>query len=422
MKPTSWRRQIRSDGDTGEDTLMVRRSLIVGAALYGLLGVVWGSVYLALGLTIPALIPYSYGIFVVIVLVFYKATGRFAVARTAILLAWLVLPLVLQLTLGGFTSGSAVVLWSLAAPIGSLFVAPRESVVWTVGFVATLSFAWIVEPWLSPADGVTPDVVRTFFAMNLAGVGVAVLLIVRDFLRRLQSARADLAIEKDRSDTLLLNVLPSPIAERLKTGEETIADRFDEVTVVFTDIVGFTPMSEGSSANEIVDLLDGLVVDFDRLVEAHEVEKIRTAGDGYMVVAGAPEPSSDHVARAAELALDMLEAAHRHTDSSGRRLELRVGIDCGPVIAGVIGLKKFTYDVWGDPVNTASRMESHGVPGRIQVTQAVRDRLGDSFQFEERGMIDIKGKGPMSTFFLLGPQPAPTPVENLREPSSPPRG
>lgn len=401
---------------------MAKRSLVVGATLYGLLGAAWGSIYLALGLTIPALIPYSYVVFAAIVLVFYRVTGRFAVSRTAILLAWLVLPLVLQLTLGGFTSGSAVVLWSLAAPIGSLFVAPRESAVWTAGFVAALIIALMAEPRLQAADGVTPDVVRTFFAMNLTGVGVAVLLIVRDFLRRLQAARADLALEKDRSDTLLLNVLPAPIAERLKTGEETIADRLDEVTVVFADIVGFTPMSAGVSANEIVDLLDGLVAEFDRLVEAHGVEKIRTAGDGYMAVAGAPEPSIDHVARAAKLALDMLQAAHRHTDSSGRRLELRVGIDCGPVIAGVIGLKKFTYDVWGDPVNTASRMESHGVPGRIQVTQAVRDRLGDSFQFEERGIIEIKGKGPMSTFFLLGRQPAQTPVEDLREPHSPPHG
>lgn len=401
---------------------MVGRSLFVGAALYGLLGAIWGSIYLTLGLTIPALVPYSYVVFAVIVLVFYRVTGRFVISRTAILLAWLVLPLVLQVTLGGFTSGGAVVLWSLAAPIGSLFVAPRESVVWTVGFLAILVVAWMAESWLQPADGVTPDMIRTFFAMNLAGVGVAVFLIVRDFLRRLQSARADLALEKDRSDTLLLNVLPAPIAERLKGGEETIADRLDEVTVVFADIVGFTPMSEGMAANEIVDLLDGLVAEFDRLVEAHEVEKIRTAGDGYMAIAGAPEPSADHVARAAELALDMLEAAHHHTDSAGRTLELRVGIDCGPVIAGVIGLKKFTYDVWGVPVNTASRMESHGVPGRIQVTQAVRDRLGDSFQFEARGMIDVKGKGPMSTYFLLGRRLAPTPVENLRKPPSLPRG
>lgn len=231
---------------------------------------------------------------------------------------------------------------------------------------------------------------------------MAVVLIVRDFLRRLQAARSELQEEKARSDALLLNVLPESIAERLKSGEETIADRHDEVTIVFADIVGFTPMAGGRTAEEIVDLLDGLIAEFDRLVEAHQLEKIRTAGDGYMAIAGAPEPSSDHVARAADLALEMLETAHRYDDTGGEDVELRIGIDCGPVIAGVIGLKKFTYDVWGDPVNTASRMESHGIPGKIQVTHRVHDRLQGSHWFEERGLIEVKGKGQMETFFLVG--------------------
>lgn len=379
-----------------------RRSFLLGTIVYGLLGIVWGSIYLAMGLTIPAMIPYGYVAFATLVLIFYRLTDRFAVSRTAILLAWLVLPLLLQISLGGFNSGSAAVLWSVAAPVGSLFVAPRESVAWAAGFIATLLVGWVVEPWLDPVTGVTAEVTRTFFALNLAGVGVTVVVIIRDFLRRLQAANRELEQEQTRSEGLLLNMLPASIAERLKAGEQTIADRLDEVTILFADLVGFTPMARDRPAEEIVDLLDEVVAQFDRLVERHQMEKIRTAGDGYMAVAGAPDPSANHPTRAADLALDMLETIRGHTDFSGNSLELRIGIDCGPVIAGVIGLKKFTYDVWGDAVNTASRMESHGVPGKIHVTERVRDRLQESHRFEDRGLIDVKGKGPMRTFFLVG--------------------
>lgn len=406
--------------DVAERTHIARRSFVLGTVIYGFLGIVWGSIYLALDLTLPAMIPLGYVGFAAVVMLMYWVTGRFALARTAILVAWLVLPLLLQLSLGGFTSGSAVVLWSLAAPVGSLFVCPREFGLWTGGFVGVLAVAFWAEPSVQPPPELTSDVTSVFFALNLAGVGVAVVLIVRDFLRRLQSAQEELEDEKARSDALLLNVLPASIAERLKGGEETIADRLDDVTIVFADLVGFTSMTTGPSANEIVTLLDGLVAKFDRLVEVHGMEKIRTAGDGYMAVAGAPEPSEDHVAMAASLAIDILEETHRHTGPSGETLEIRVGIDCGPVVAGVIGLKKFVYDVWGDPVNTASRMESHGVPGRIQVTDRVRERLADSFQFEDRGTIDIKGKGQMRTFFLVGREPTTQRSAGYaREPQSP---
>jgi class 3 adenylate cyclase len=396
-----------------DPTHAARRSFLLGTIVYGLLGIIWGSVYLSMGLTIPAMIPYGYVAFAALVLVFYRTTDRFAISRTAIFLAWLVLPLLLQISLGGFDPGSAVVLWSVAAPVGSLLVAPRESMVWTGGFIAALVIAWVVEPSLEPAARLTSGVTRTFFALNLAGVGAAVVLIIRDFLRRLDAASRELEEEKERSDGLLLNVLPPSIADRLKAGEQTIADRLEEVTIVFTDLVGFTPMAQDRPADEIVDLLGEVVAQFDRLVDAHGMEKIRTAGDGYMAVAGAPEPSADHVSRAADLALDMLETIRGYPDFSGNSLQLRVGLDCGPVIAGVIGLKKFNYDVWGDAVNTASRMESHGVPGKIHVTEHVRDRLRPKYRFEERGLIDVKGKGQMRTFFLVGRE---TPVHPVGDP------
>lgn len=378
------------------------RSFALGAGVYGLLGVVWGTLYLSLGLTVPALIPYGYVVLAAITLGFYSATGRLGIARTAILLAWLALPFLLQLTLGGFVSGSAVVLWGLAAPIGALFFAPRQSSWWALGFLAVIVAAWLVDPLLTPHPGVTPQIGRAFFALNLAGVSAAVFFVLRDFLRRLDHAREELELEREKSESLLRNLLPEPIAERLKRGEKRIADRLEEVTIVFADLVGFTSMSEGLSPDEVVDLLGSLVADFDRLVDRYQMEKIRTIGDAYMAVAGAPEQSSDHLERAADMALEMVEIAHGHTTPTGHRLDLRVGIDSGPVVAGVIGIRKFVYDVWGDTVNTASRMESHGVAGRIQVTPRVHDGLQESFRFDARGPIDIKGKGPMMTYFLMG--------------------
>jgi len=217
---------------------------------------------------------------------------------------------------------------------------------------------------------------------------------------------SELVAEKQTSERLLLNVLPAPIAERLKTGEEIIVDRFDQVTVLFADIVGFTALSARTSPEELVAMLDALFSLFDRLAEQHGLEKIKTIGDAYMVVAGIPEPTDDHAETMAVMALDMLAALDDYSRRHHRDLSIRIGIHTGSVVAGVIGKKKFIYDLWGDTVNTASRMESHGLPGRIHVTEATCARLRERFEIEERGTIDIKGKGPMKTFFLGGLRPA----------------
>jgi adenylate cyclase len=287
-------------------------------------------------------------------------------------------------------------------PLGALTFAPSEARWWTAGFLLIMGVALVSDPNLQPEAVPDPGTARIFFTLNLGGVGLATYFVLRDFLVRLQDARAELQREQERSERLLLNMLPEQIARRLKDGEEVIADRLDDVTVVFSDLVGFTPMSQQLPASEVVSVLAELVADFDRLARKHGLEKIRTQGDAYMAVAGAPHPRPDHVEAAARMALDMIETAHRHLDPFGSSMELRVGIDCGPVVAGVIGLDKFVYDVWGDPVNTASRMESHGVPGRIHVTPNVHERLQHEFEFEARGTIDVKGKGPMSTYFLAG--------------------
>ncbi|MBA3463892.1 MAG: HAMP domain-containing protein [Deltaproteobacteria bacterium] len=215
----------------------------------------------------------------------------------------------------------------------------------------------------------------------------------------------ELTAEKATSERLLLNVLPGPIADRLKTGENLIVDRFDAVSVLFADIVGFTAMSSRTTPEELVTMLNDLFSSFDRLAEKHGLEKIKTIGDAYMVVAGIPQPIANHASAMAHMALDMNAAIKAYADKTSSELLLRIGIASGSVVAGVIGEKKFIYDLWGDTVNTASRMESSGVPGRIHVTEATYMKLRDEFELEQRPQIEIKGKGLMTTYLIVGPKP-----------------
>ena len=219
------------------------------------------------------------------------------------------------------------------------------------------------------------------------------------FMRQLQQ-------EREKSEHLLLNILPAPVAERLKQIDETaivaIADSFDDVSIMFVDIVDFTQLSASMSATELVKMLNTVFSNFDMLIDYYGLEKIKTVGDAYIVVGGLSLPRTDHLEAIAQMALDVLASAYQFSRHDGMPFELRVGIHVGPVVAGVIGTKKFAYDLWGDTVNTASRMESHGLPGAIQVTQSVYERLCASYRFEPRGEISVKGKGNMSTYLLTG--------------------
>ncbi|PSB09952.1 adenylate/guanylate cyclase domain-containing response regulator [filamentous cyanobacterium CCP2] len=220
------------------------------------------------------------------------------------------------------------------------------------------------------------------------------------FLKQIQ-------LEREKSERLLLNVLPKPIADRLKQGQQTIADNFAEVTVLFADIVDFTALASALCPTDLVGLLNQIFSTFDRLVERHHLEKIKTIGDSYMVVGGLPTPRADHAEAVANLALEMLQAIEGfqvpapHSQTS-TPLTMRIGINTGAVGAGVIGTTKFAYDLWGDTVNTASRMESHGIPGQIQVTATTYHFLKDKYVFQPRGIVDVKGKGEMETYLLQG--------------------
>jgi adenylate cyclase len=236
------------------------------------------------------------------------------------------------------------------------------------------------------------------------------MLEVRLLHRESKQLYEQVVAEQKVSERLLLNVLPQTIAERLKGRPEVtadnftdvIADSFPEVTVLFADIVGFTKFSEGFPPESLVEVLNNVFTRFDSIADERGLEKIKTIGDSYMAAAGLPIPVPDHPARAATMALDMMEVMKRFNEQSPHKLNIRIGISTGAAVAGVIGKRKFLYDLWGDVVNMASRMESHGVAGRIQVTESTQQRLVNEFMLEKRGVIEVKGKGEMPTWFLNG--------------------
>ncbi|MDB9495674.1 adenylate/guanylate cyclase domain-containing protein [Spirulina major CS-329] len=259
---------------------------------------------------------------------------------------------------------------------------------------------WYPEEWTSP-----PSWIFTLSMVSFVAT-LSVYLFERtakaEFAAQTEIRRAyqKLTIEQERSEGLLRNILPDRIACRLKNDHQTIADTFADTTVLFADIVGFTELSSQISAHDLVELLNSIFSRFDQLAAHHNLEKIKTIGDAYLVVAGLPNPREDHSDVMAEMALDMQRVLVELNGETGRDLSLRIGIHAGTVVAGVIGLTKFAYDIWGDTVNTASRMESHGVPGKIQVSEVVYRQLAARYDLEARGMIAIKGKGEMMTYFL----------------------
>ena len=274
--------------------------------------------------------------------------------------------------------------------------------------IATVVLIGPQAPAVIQESGVETALLLSNVAVTLVFVSVVVL-----YARRLaDTAEAQLQIANQRSEELLLNVLPEQIADRLKAGEVVIADRAEHVSVLFADLVDSTPMSELLTPRQMVEVLNEIFTPFDDLADELGLEKIKTIGDAYMVVGGLPVERAGHLEAIAEMALRMKEEIAKHTIPRFGSLEMRYGIHTGPVVAGVIGKRKFSYDLWGDTVNTAARMESYGVPGHIQVTAAVRDALEGTHRFEERGRIEIKGKGMMTTYYLIGRGSAMRPHSN----------
>jgi adenylate cyclase len=384
---------LEADSD---DVRLQKATLTLAAVTVTALAVIWVGTYLALGLPVSAAIPFAYQVISIVSLVAFARTKGYRLFRFAQLVLMSLLPFLLQWSLGGYVASSAVSLWALVAALGALFFYDaRRAVPWFVAFVGLTVVSGLADPWLARSPAAIPaDVQVAFFVLNVLGVSLTAYLLLQYFVRTRDAAMA-------QSDSLLLNVLPRSIAQRLKRDPGVIAERFEQVTVLFADVADFTLFAERTSPEQVVGVLDEVFSRFDRLAQERGLEKIKTIGDAYMVAGGLPLPLPDHAAIVVDLALAMQAELTQVSDSLGLGLRIRIGIDTGPVVAGVIGRHRFTYDLWGDTVNTASRMEAHGVPGRIQVTEAVRRELGDRFDFEDRGEIEVKGKGRLRAYLLV---------------------
>jgi guanylate cyclase len=314
----------------------------------------------------------------------------------------LLLPSLVMLALGGFVQGSAVVLWSFAAPLGAiLFDEPHRAPRWALAYVVVLIASVLIQPYLPPPRPLPANVIHLFFILNTVGVPIVTFTLLYYFVGQKNLLLALLRTEQQKSDNLLLNILPKEIAAILKNEQRTIADHFPGASILFADMVGFTPMTAALAPAEMLALLNDVFSYFDTLVDKYGLEKIRTIGDSYMVASGVPRPRPDHAPALARMALDMRRFVQTNEQCRQRQLTFRIGLNSGPVVAGVIGRKKFIYDLWGDAVNTASRMESHGTPGCIQITRETYELLKDEFVCEARGTISVKGKGEMETWYLL---------------------
>jgi guanylate cyclase len=372
-----------------------RKRLLVGIAILILpIAFMWGCLYWAFDEEAVALTPWAYAAGSIVSLVVFARNRSLAFLRTAQFVLILAAPALGAIMLGGLDDASSVVVWSFLAPLGAVaFDRPRRAWPWFAAFVLTIVLVVVLAEVVRPEGADLPEAfVRTFDVLNIVMVSLVSMTLLVTFARGRETAQA-------RVESLLLNILPEEIAQRLQAEPQTIADHFDAASILFADVVDFTPLASELDAREVVGLLDRLFTAFDELVDRYEVEKIKTIGDAYMVAAGVPRPRPDHAHALAGLALEMRNCARTCLPESD--LRLRIGISSGPVVAGVIGRRRFLYDLWGDTVNMASRMESHGTSDEIQITRPTWELLRDDFVTEPIGLVDVKGKGEVETWRLL---------------------
>jgi len=393
-----------------EDKRINEKSFLLLVPLFALAGLLWGSMYYYYGAKTSALIPGGYGVLSFLSLLFFHWYKNFNVFRTIQLTLILLLPCLLHLSLGDFVSSSAVIIWSTLCPLGALaFHNTKAATYWFLLFLAAVISVFLLENRLFHVETKLPgSLVNVLFVLNILAVTSLTFYVLRYFVnqnelvkKKLKLEQEMLAAEREKSEKLLLNILPPTIAKRLKEGETVIANEYNEAAVLFADIVGFTSISQNITPAMLVENLNKIFTYFDKLVEEFGLEKIKTIGDAYMAASGLTEFKHEHIMKMADLALAMTNGIKKFSLDGHTKCDVRIGIDAGPVIAGVIGSKKFSYDIWGDAVNTASRMESSGAPGKIQISQKFYEHIKDGYECEYRGQTEIKGKGNMNLYFLL---------------------
>ena len=396
--------QVGADRGDDDETRLRKTLLVLIAVLILPISVIWGVLYVTFG-TWTGYIAFLYFAVSLASIALFARTRSFALLLRIQLLAILVAPTVSMIPLGGVLGSGGVGIWGVMAPMGALvFGGTRDGIRWYVAFLAFFlgsGIAGSVLGFQSPLPGWFTNLM---LVLNISVGGTMVFTLLALFATQRAEALAALRVEQERAESLLLNILPGSIAARLKANPQTIADSFTSASVLFADVVDFTPRSEHLPPAEVVGMLDRLFSHFDTLAERYGLEKIKTIGDCYMVASGVPTSRPDHARALALLALDMVDATRPGGAVGDLGFEMRVGINSGPVVAGVIGRKRFLYDLWGDAVNTASRMESQGTSGRIQITRATYELLKDEFECEPRGTVEVKGKGAMETWYLIGPR------------------
>jgi adenylate cyclase len=411
--------QVGADPHDDEDTRLRKALLFFISLLILPIALVWGTLYLALGAQ-SGYLAYLYFLVVLAAIAIFAWNRDLAFLLRVQLVAILIAPTSSMVPLGGFLDSGGVGLWGILAPLGALvFSDVRAGIRWFVAFLVIFLASGILGEALDVTSALPAWFLSTMLALNVVVGGSIVFTLLALFAKQRQDALVALRSEQAKAEDLLLNILPRSIADKLKAHTQPIADQFTSASILFADVVDFTPWSERLRPAEVVGMLDHLFSHFDSLAERYGLEKIKTIGDCYMAASGVPAPRPDHARAIALMALDMVEAMRTNDQVGHLGLELRIGINSGPVVAGVIGRKRFLYDLWGDAVNTASRMESHGTPGRIQITRATYELVADEFECEARGTIAVKGKGDMEVWYLLGRRADARPEPERAQPAEP---
>lgn len=396
---------------TQEDQL--RSNLLIFACAFMNFAVMfWLAIYWLMGQSFSTNVPLAYQAVSLSSLVYYLKTRNFEVFRFIQLSLFLFAPFVMQWSIGNSITSSGVTLWALLAPVGAVVVAGwRESIPWFVAYIILTGVSGFFDYFLGVGytGGLEMKTIGVFFALNFVAMSSILYFLVRYFVVETEKIKNQLDLqhsllleEQKKSEHLLLNVLPSAIAQRLKDNNALIADGHADVTVMFADITNFTQMTEQMQPRRMVDLLNKVFSWFDSMTDKYGLEKIKTIGDAYMVVGGLTRNQGDYVKNIVDMALEMREFISSHPDLAGHNLGIHMGIATGPAVAGVIGSKRFIYDVWGDTVNIASRLSDDGKRGEILTDKTTYSRLRRHYAFYAPDIVDIKGKGEMVVYKLKG--------------------
>ena len=415
--PSGFWRRLQNAGIEPDDSeeLRLNKSLLMLATGLASVGIIlWVAIYSILGPQFSYTVPFAFQLLLAGNMLLYIMSRNFEFFRISQLGLFLFLPFVAQWS-SDIVSSSGVLIWAMLAPIGAILcIGVRKSVGWFAAWailtaISGLADWYLADPMFTPRPIVPTRTTIVFFALNFISVSTIIYMLLRLSIaekrkaqKSLEQAHRQILVEQERSEKLLLNILPAPIADRLKSSDKTIADGFADVTVMFADIVNFTQVAANMSPSQVFTMLNRIFSAFDELAEEYGLEKIKTIGDAYMVAGGLNEQIADYSAAIADMAVSMRDLLQRDFTINASHLEVRIGIGTGPIVAGVLGKKKFIYDVWGDTVNIASRITAEGVPGMIQCDTTTYHRLETSFDFHEPQTIYLKGKGNMTVYRLIG--------------------